>query len=691
MTFAIATLLSTTAATAATGRAWELVTPPDPNGTTVAGVIAVSPGGDRIAYSTAGPLPGAPAGSQPSPNLAIRGPHGWDSKPIGFQYPVVAGASFPAPVAADENMSSWIWASALPLLPGAPESPNTGLYSGMVGAPTLLADAGSAEVYGASADVGTIVFQTTTQLLPADVRTSGRQVYEMTDGGVRLVGVDGAGVPLSACGALVGTSYQPNAVSRDGRRIFVSSPDTGSCGGTRRVYLREEGAVTREISASRCTRGNCNAPKAVSFLGATPSGAVAYLATAQQLTNDDVDEGQDLYRYEVESDALSRVSTGPPGVSAQVSGSAVYPSDDGSRVYFIASGTLVPGQGQSGPKMFVADGQGLRYVTTLLAGEALQASMPLSGAGELVQTTPDAGRLLFSSVRALTADDTDALQDIYLYDASVGSLTRVSGDGGSGNGAFAADLLQNAANGLSLAGRQRRSLTDDGRHVFFWTNEALVSDDVNGTTDVYEWDDGDLGLITTGKASGSVGYRSASADGSSVFIITDESLVPEDDDGGDPDLYVAREGGGFPKQEGPPPDACASAACTPRPATRLDRPDPASVDFSEAAAGSLRALPVSARARRRMAASGRLTLRVETPKSGRVKARALARMGQRTRTVAQGHATASRAGTVRLRLRLSPPAVRWLSSGRVLRLRVVLRRSSPDLSSVVRLRLVPPR
>ncbi len=42
------------------------------------------------------------------------------------------------------------------------------------------------------------------------------------------------------------------------------------------------------------------------------------------------------------------------------------------------------------------------------------------------------------------------------------------------------------------------SISDDGR-VFFNTGESLVLRDTNRKRDVYEWNDGEIGLISTGQ------------------------------------------------------------------------------------------------------------------------------------------------------------------------------------------------
>jgi hypothetical protein len=697
--------LEADAAVPAHGRAWELVTPPNPNGAMIGAISAVVPTGDRLGFMTIGSLPGSEGGSLTTLNFAKRTASGWDSVPLmpAYSNAVMGLTAPPLAHAANSDLSTWLWGSTRPFTPDGPVSPAIGLYSRETyGKTTLVANVGASEitVAGTSADARRLVFRTQAKLLPEDVRPSGSsQVYEATAAGLRLVGVDDGGVPLSNCGAIAGSErFSPNPVSRDARRIFVTSPFS-TCGTSRkRVYLRENGATT-EVSASRCTRSDCNSAADVKFMGATPSGSVAFVATSQQLTDDDLDTGQDLYRYDVAGGTLSRVSAGPPGVVAAVVPSAAYSSDDGSRAYFVATGALVPGKGTAGmPNVYMSDDQGLHFVATIAPSEPwVSMTVPLAGETfalrQEIQLTPEGHRLLIRSRLALTPDDVDSMQDAYLYDAEDDTLTRISGTAGSGNGAFDVDVAQSPTPGLyavrPVAGHPAHSLSDDGRHVFFRTDEALTPDDDNTTIDVYEWRDGVLGLVTSGAPSGSVRYDTASADGSSVFFTTDESLTPDDDDNGDPDLYVARQGGGFPVDA--PPGGCTGDGCSPKPDVRLSRPVPASVDFVDDSAGRFDVLPVSPAARRRMASSGWLKLSVETGAPGRVVARAVARVGRRKRTVARGVANAGRAGTVRLRLRLSSVARRRLRDGHTLVIRVKLHRSKPNRASAVLLRLEPRR
>jgi hypothetical protein len=129
-------------------------------------------------------------------------------------------------------------------------------------------------------------------------------------------------------------------------------------------------------------------------------------------------------------------------------------------------------------------------------------------------------------------------------------------------------------------------LSSDGRRVFFESSDALVPQDSNGTTDVYEWEsngtrtctrvEGCISLISAGTSSVPSYFIDASESGSDVFFITASSLVT-----GDPglvDLYDARENGGFPAPP-PPPAPCEGDACQ-SPASAPSDPTPASTGFS---------------------------------------------------------------------------------------------------------------
>ena len=99
------------------------------------------------------------------------------------------------------------------------------------------------------------------------------------------------------------------------------------------------------------------------------------------------------------------------------------------------------------------------------------------------------------------------------------SLEQVSTGTTGGNGSFEASLAGAAA---------------DGSRVFFSTPEPLVSADTDTFVDVYERSGGQTTLVSTGPASGTnaspAAFAGTSADGSRVFVSTQERLVSADTD-----------------------------------------------------------------------------------------------------------------------------------------------------------------
>jgi hypothetical protein len=654
------------AAVPAHGRTWELVTNVPTDGVNQIGVRAVSADGDRVVDSTFGPLSGSPSGDLFAQELATRTADGWSPQPVGEPFELAQPELTPSgPLAIDTAMSSWLWGSDQPLLPGAPPAGQEGLYLRRPdGALTLLGAAGDAGAFSfVAADdaVRHAVFQSTAHLLPADAgRTSGPDAYELADDRLRLVGADSSGAAISSCGSVVGdglpaASALLHPVSQDGTQI-VFSARPGDCGGPQRVYVREDGSRTVEASASHCARADCDAPQDVAFACAARDGSSVFLITGQQLTSDDVDESPDLYRYDVAGGTLTRLSAGPPGVTADVGGTIARCSDDGSRVYFLASGQLVPGQGLPGDAgVYLSDHGRLRHVSSATGVDLRE-----------VQITPDGGVLAITTVGQLLPSDTDTALDVYRYDAATGALTQVTPGNGPSGATFAAARL---AGSLQPSGT--RWMDDAGDRVLFVTAEPLVPEDAGETPDVYEWFGGDVGLVSSGHGDRSLTFGGVSADGRSVFFTTDETLASADRNDGDQDLYVARLGGGFPDRS--PAPACEGAACRAPPSGRLVRAQPDTFAYVEPVARPFRVRPPGRRARAALATAAGATIVVDVPAAGRVTLVARAHRGRRTVAVARAVATARAAGSLSLRLRLSAGALRSLRAHRRLRLGLVLR------------------
>ncbi|MGD0455133.1 MAG: hypothetical protein ABSB69_16210 [Solirubrobacteraceae bacterium] len=187
------------------------------------------------------------------------------------------------------------------------------------------------------------------------------------------------------------------------------------------------------------------------------------------------------------------------------------------------------------------------------------------------EATPDGGYLAFMSVNPITGyDNADANGggaqtggrdfEVYLYDAATQALSCASCDP-SGEKPVGDSWLP--VSGLespySAYTRQPRWLSEDGR-VFFDSLNTIIPEDVNGTQNVYEYEEGHDYLISSGTSSDFSYFDDASASGSDVFFSTSSQLVGQDTDELY-DLYDARVDGGIAAQNPISPVPCAGEAC----------------------------------------------------------------------------------------------------------------------------------
>ena len=667
------------------GRAWELITPADSTPGVVAQASAISVAGDRVAYLDLGLLPGATSGGPfPSANIAVRGAEGWTNSPVPVPFGPVDGfpgsqgdLEYGGPQALTADLTTWLGIRHLPLQPGQTENDVGLLRWGLDGTATLLANLGPHGDYiGASADGARVFFTTDKHLLPADAtRTSGRSIYEAFGSTIRLADVGTGNALVSGCGSTEPLTYfaasdrmivRSPVISRDGRRVFFSTHP--SCTGPQRVFLRENGTDTTDISASQCDLADCGPEADVRFVEATPSGSVVFLCTAERLTDEDTNSLPDFYRYDVASGDLKLFAGRAPGVESGLNGSGPFSgsaktTQDGSKLYFIVGN-------QPNFKLFLAEASGTRLVAP--------ASLESERMG-WIQTSADGRYAVFMSAAPLVAGDSDEAVDVYRYDTEEDSLTEISTGPMGGNGPFPAasqsDFLSEGAPSY-----QFRSVSDDGGRIFFETAEQLVPEDRNAVGDVYEWADGKLGLISSGAGGFESQFVGATEDGKTVFFRTPQTLLGRDRDGGDQDLYAARVGGGFPEPVVVEKGECEGAGCGSSARAEFDRSLP---DSAKAGAARIELGRIDAAARRRIVASGTIALLVEVPQGGRLAVTALARLDGRRQTVAATTTTVAKAGPVQLQMRLSKAARRELAGGRSLQVRLLLRLSGlgPDAES----------
>jgi hypothetical protein len=257
---------------------------------------------------------------------------------------------------------------------------------------------------------------------------------------------------------------------------------------------------------------------------------------------------------------------------------------DGSRVYFLAQGALAPGAKPGAENLYVAQEQEGQWTTSFIASAAGIDELPIGLNG--LRVSPDGRWLAFSTPTALTGyDNRDAKtgqidREVYLYDAQNGRLACASCNP-SGARPIGSSLVPTTEFGRNGGWEPAsRALVDTGR-LFFNSDDALVPQDANGNTDVYEYEPtgvggctpasttfnatgGCVGLISSGVASGESKFLDANTTGADAFFITSERLVPKDVDGL-LDVYDAHEcttGSPCAPSSAPAPEACRSAeAC----------------------------------------------------------------------------------------------------------------------------------
>jgi hypothetical protein len=466
---------------------------------------------------------------------------------------------------------------------------------------------------GASQDLSHILF--TQEVLstgefrwywPGDSTVKGPSLYEWIGTGhtgrgadvPALVGVDNAGALISQCGTyLGGLGDRTNAISTDGSTIFFTSAVGGSCSGTgppaSELFARINNTLPdahtvaiSEPSAINCSACDTSSPREAIYQGASSDGSKAFFLTRQALLG--ADNSQNLYEYDAAAPTgqrIVRVSTGDPA-GANVLGVARV-SQDGSHVYFVASGVLTAapnGQGQT-----AQEGSDNLYVYDTATGHAAFIA-PLSAAdssdwaaekpeSRSVETTFNGRFLLFASANDVTSDASGSASQLYRYDSETGELVRISvgQDGYNNNGNLNYNNASFTDPGAGLPNTRARGvyISEDGAYVFFSSPAGLTPEALDGVRvgaaslaqNIYEYHDGEVSLISDGRdrsvvlAGSAVSLLGASASGSDVYFTTSDPLVHQDVDS-QMDIYDARIGGGFPIAQGRPDcqgDACQGA------------------------------------------------------------------------------------------------------------------------------------
>jgi hypothetical protein len=375
---------------------------------------------------------------------------------------------------------------------------------------------------GASADGSRVFFDTAEPLVASDtdagcedeVGFSGQcvDVYERSGGTTTLLSTGPAGGNGSFQARFRGASRDGTQVFFTTREPLVSSDTDGAID----IYERSGEATTLVSTGPSAGNGDFE----VAYKGISQDGTHAFFETGERLVSGDTDGAGDVYERVGGSTVL--VSTGSTGGNGAFDASYRGATPDGDHVYFETSERLTGGDTDSSTDVYDRSG-----------GSTTLASIgPAGGNGSrdalFEASSSDGSHVIFKTSEPLTSGDTDSAWDV--YDRSGGSTTLVSAGPGGGSGTVDASF---------------QGVSQDGVHVFVGTSESLVPGDTDGRFDIYDHAGVTTTLVSTGPAGGNGPadsfFRDAADDGSRVLFETTEALVSDDTDGLS-DLYE-RSGG----------------------------------------------------------------------------------------------------------------------------------------------------
>jgi hypothetical protein len=546
--------------------------------------------------------------------LSSRGPTGWSTQnlippqqtevtDVCLPYMVDWSANLERGVLADgfNSSATTCGADEPELVPGEPRGnqnlfirdSSTGSYQLIDQAP-LVGTPSRALYQGGSRDLGLVAFSEEAELTPE--APVGLDYYVWAGGSVdRLLTVLPNGKPTQ--GAIVdaavfkGTSESPtftHAVAPNGSRIEFSAE-----GG---LYSRvHPGAVQSQFDeAGECDELSkaCTVQLDASetaepggggvFEGSSGEGSeVVLFSDENRLTSDSTatSGAPDLYEYDFSKPVGERLTDltvdSNAGEHAAVLG-YVGNSETGSPgdfVYFVAKGVLASNENSDGekatsgaPNLYLAH-EGTRAFIATLSETEDDCDWEVVCMTARVSTN---GRYIaFDSLEQLTGfDNLDALtsqpdQEIFLYDVGAKTLSCPScgTTGAAPTSPASIRLPEDAYAKVLIPMHLQRNVSNAGQ-VFFDSQSQLLEGARNGVSNVYEFEGGELHLLSSGTAEAPSYFYEASADGQDVYLITAQGLTPASDST-ELAIFDAKVDGGFPAPLSPASSKpCEGESCS---------------------------------------------------------------------------------------------------------------------------------
>jgi hypothetical protein len=280
---------------------------------------------------------------------------------------------------------------------------------------------------GVSADGSHVFFETNERIALQDGDQS-QDVYDWSSGTASLVSLGPTGGNGTANALFEGSSA-------DGSEVFFATAEklvAADTDAVQDVYVRSGGSTTELVSEgdSSCAGSNCgNGASAAALQWVSSGGSLAVLSTAEPLTAADGDAKADVYARALPGGPTTLVSVpGPTCTDPQCgdgdhNASFAGASADGAHIFFVTAEALAPpasgdltGAGDRDEKIDVYDRSG--GATALVSAGQLTGSGPYSGNGafdaQLQGASSDGAVAFFVSKEQLTAEDSDAAEDVYM-------------------------------------------------------------------------------------------------------------------------------------------------------------------------------------------------------------------------------------------------------------------------------------
>ena len=520
------------------GRAWEMVSPPDKQGSPIealtreGGVVLASDNGDALTYVANGALGNEVNGNR-SPEmqqiLATRHAGGWTNEDIATPNTEAKGL-LPGSAPEYQFFSSDL-SSALveplgrgaepPLVEGVTQNTiylrndATGTYLPVVSqsntAPGTNFD-GRIEFVSASPDLSHVVLDSGVPLTGPD---AGSGLYEWSNGTLTFVSALPSGKPAPRPELGYGGSDFPHAISDDGSRVIWTNKEENSARG--KLYLRDSvhGQSLRLDTAQGVTEPQ---EASAQFQVASSDGSRIFFTDRQRLTADataGVGQAQtagepDLYECEIVEAAgrltcvLTDLTVDPTeGEHANVQNLILGTGHDGASVYLVARGVLATNANGNGERalagadnLYALHRENSQWTRTFIAELSEEDSAEWAGGTTKANTayltarvSPNGRYLAFMSQAPITgSDNLDANpaahgardEEVYLYDSATAALRCVSCNPSGARPAGALDT-EVAGEGLGLLVDRRRVWGREGHEQWLagsvpgWTAQTLTS------------------------------------------------------------------------------------------------------------------------------------------------------------------------------------------------------------------------